>query len=134
MSKGRRPKVKPGTKLAEFPARPEWLTGLAAGEWDRVAAILAPTGTVQDLDTVALAAYCQTYQRWREAEAAITTHGAVYHETGKPNPAVRQSDALLKQLRGLLAELGFTPASRGRLDSVDPQHPDEQALDELVNG
>lgn len=130
MSKGRRPKPVASVP-AILPDRPLWLDGLAADEWDRVAPHVL--GTVTEVDQTVFAVYCQTYARWREAEKELNDGGLVL-SSGKPNPAARQSDALLKQLRGLLAELGLTPASRGRLLQGPPQNEEEKKLDALLAG
>lgn len=130
--KGRRPSLPRRGKAPTFPRRPEWLNGLAADEWDRVAEILTSQGGIEDIDQTALAAYCQTYAHWRKAVADVNENG-LRLDTGKPNPSARQADALLKQLRGLLNELGFTPAARGRLEPAgDAPTKDDHELDQLI--
>jgi P27 family predicted phage terminase small subunit len=128
--KGRRPSLQRRQKSQPFPRRPEWLTGRAAAEWDRIAVTLKTHGNITEVDQTALACYCQTYQRWREAEE-LCNSGLVID--GKANPAAKQADSLLKQLRGLLNELGFTPASRGRQEPPgDGESEEDRQLDALL--
>lgn len=130
--KGRRPNTPKRGKVNPFPSRPLWLQDIAASEWNRVADIFTSIGGIEDIDQTALAAYCQTYAHWRAAVADINAHGLTL-DSGKPNPSARQADALLKSLRGLLNELGFTPAARGRLEPApDAPSKDDEELDRLI--
>jgi len=64
----------PGPKPALLPKCPEppsFLSPYACDEWWRVAPELWALGLLTVLDTGCLAAYCQTYVRWREAEEAL---------------------------------------------------------------
>ena len=54
-----------------LPAPPPELTSEARGEWDRVAGELNRLGLLTGIDRAALAAYCQAYGRWSQAESAI---------------------------------------------------------------
>ena len=42
--------------------RPEWLSEMAAAEWDRIGPHLASMGTVKGSDEAILAAYCECYR------------------------------------------------------------------------
>ncbi len=50
------------------PACPDHLSDEARLEWDRVAESLHAMGVLTVVDRAALAAYCQAYGRWVEAE------------------------------------------------------------------
>jgi P27 family predicted phage terminase small subunit len=82
---------------------------------------------VQQVDQAILAAYCSTYALFvsvrRKVNASNVTTG------GKLNPAARYADSLLKHLRGLLDQLGFTPAARRQILSGTPS---QQTLDDLL--
>ncbi len=56
---------------------PTWLHGDALEEWDRLAPTLHRLGLLTEIDGRALASYCQTWARWREAEAKIEEFGMV---------------------------------------------------------
>jgi P27 family predicted phage terminase small subunit len=128
--KGRHKNPAPARDAGNPPACPAWLDDAARGVW---AGLVPRLRHVEELDEYALACFCVTFNRWRTAETDIEANGL--RIGNKPNPSVRQSDALLKQLRGLLNELGLTPASRGRRDTGgDGKHEDEHTLDALVDG
>lgn len=100
------------------PKCPAWLLPEARREWRRVRPELERLGLLTVVDGVALAGYCQSYARWREAEAAIDEHGATFTtDTGyvgvRPEVAIAQRS--LQMLRAFCAEFGLTPASRGRM-------------------
>jgi phage terminase small subunit len=71
---GRRPLNRAEPKpAAGMPTAPAHLSTEAKTEWRRVAPELYRLGILTRLDRSALAAYCQCYGRWRQAEEAITT-------------------------------------------------------------
>src|SRR5690606_37247509 len=51
-----------------LPDCPPHLSELARAEWDRIAQVLYEMGVLTMVDRAALAAYCQAYARWAEAE------------------------------------------------------------------
>lgn len=79
-------------------------------------------------DGEALAAFCQTHVRWREAEKFIDEHGMVYplrDEKGNVRcmqqfPQVSIARNLLLILKSFLQEFGMTPASRVRVEELLP--------------
>jgi P27 family predicted phage terminase small subunit len=142
MGKGRRPspsRVKGGAVdgaalvSAIPPECPAWLEGEAREEWKRVVAELVQLGRVLPVDRAALAAYCQTWARWREAEASISKIGLTINKDGRVylNPAARHAENLSKLIRSYCAEFGFTPSSRGRLGASGV--PTRDALDDFLN-
>lgn len=133
MPKGRKPlpqavkdaRAKPAVD-DRFPEAPSWLSDDARVEWDRVAPILSDWGALNRLDLAALASYCQTYAQYVDCQERLESDGLTTAD-GKLHPLARFSDSLLRQLRSLIAELGFTPSSRGRLEI-----PPEAVKDELA--
>ena len=71
------------------------------------------------LDRGILAAHCQTWALWREAEAIIAKEGTTYQTPEglwKRHPACAIASDASKTLLRLAGELGLTPLSRQRLD------------------
>ena len=84
--------------------------------------LLVTMRIMTDADRSALAAYCQAYARWKEAEAEMSAPGfqmvkvtdkGYYHT----NPWLGISHNAVKQMKIFMAELGLTPASRSRIEA-----------------
>ncbi len=94
------------------------LSDVARAEWRRVAETLHEMGVLTAIDRAALAAYCQAYGRWVEAEEKMKETPAMLKT---PSGYVQQSPWLSvanKQLEPMgryMTELGMTPASRSRV-------------------
>jgi len=111
------------------PYRPAHLTGEALAEWNRIVPQLQACGILTTIDGSALAAYCQVYGRWVEAEEAAKartnkdgkiTGGLVVQTTkGTPmqNPYVLIARQCIDQMRQYLIEFGMTPSSRMRVSA-----------------
>lgn len=115
------PKPEPST-----PSCPTWLHAEAKREWRRIVPHLEQLGLLAQIDRAALAAYCQLYARWWEAEREIKVHGLTQiTETGyvAQRPEVGISANALKQMRAYLAEFGLTPSSRSRIDLPSAPKP-----------
>ena len=101
------------------PECPEHLSAEAKREWERITAHLMRLGLLTEIDRAALAAYCQTYARWIEAEQHIAQLGLVVKapRTGYPiqNPYLPIANKALEHMRNFLTEFGMTPASRSRI-------------------
>jgi P27 family predicted phage terminase small subunit len=134
---GRRPlndrEPRPKTKLGDPPA---WLTPAARTEWDRVAPELSQIGVITALDAMPLAAYCEAFARWREAEDALATiaqndpigRGMIVRmPSGAPvqNPLLGIANAARRDMVRAAAEIGLTPVSRAgiKIDQPDEAHP-----------
>ena len=61
-----------------LPRCPEHLTPAAAREWRRVVGALRESGVFTSFDRAALAAYCQAYGRWVEAEDRLREAQLLY--------------------------------------------------------
>jgi len=106
---------------------------MAKQEWRRIVPILETLGIVSRIDRSALAAYCQSYARWIEAELKIaetslvikTKSGAVIE-----NPYYSIAKRERELMHKFLIEFGLTPASRSRLniriETADPMDPAER--------
>lgn len=101
-----------------LPRCPAHLTDVARKEWRRIATPLYRMGVLSVTDRAALAAYCQAWARWVEAEEHLAK-GPPLIKT--PSGYVQQSPWLTvanKQLdimSRFMAELGLSPSARARL-------------------
>jgi P27 family predicted phage terminase small subunit len=89
---------------------------------------LEPLALVTKLDRAALAAYCQAWGRWVEAEEALRKHGVlVKSPSGFPmqSPYLAIANKALKEMRLLLQEFGLSPSSRSRVTAA-PMGPQEE--------
>jgi P27 family predicted phage terminase small subunit len=100
------------------PTCPSHLSPKAKAEWKRLAASLNGIGLLTMIDRAALAAYCQSWGRWVEAERKLTETPPLLKT---PAGYVQQSPWLTiankerELMAKYMAELGLTPSSRSRL-------------------
>ena len=116
---GKRPlnrrEPKPVTAIPTCPAH---LMPTATTEWKRLARYLHDLGVISELDRAALAAYCQAYGRWVEAEKKLkeTPHllktPAGYVQT---SPWLAISNKNVELMHKFMCELGLSPVSRSRV-------------------
>lgn len=110
------PVVPPG-----LPDCPGHLSNVAGEEWERIAGTLYEMGVLTTVDRAVLAAYCQAYGRWVEAEERMKETPAMLKT---PSGYVQQSSWLsvankqLELMGRFMSELGITPASRSRVRSL----------------
>src|SRR3954470_23013247 len=100
------------------PTCPSHLCPPAKAEWKRLAAQLTLLRILTELDRAALAAYCQAYGRWVEAERKL-------HETPmllklpsgyvQQNPWLTIANKQLELMHKYLTEFGLSPVARSRV-------------------
>lgn len=115
------------------PACPSHLRGEARKEWERMSVQLVQLRLLTQVDRAALAAYCQCWARWVEAEKTIKKDGmVVLTEKGYPvlSPWWGVAQQSLKQMRAFLVEFGMTPASRSRVQA--PTKEEDDPFDEFL--
>lgn len=123
------------------PDPPAHFTGEARAEWLRLAPELHRVGLLSNVDHNVLAAYCQCYARWRQAESALATmalsdpmSGALLIKTANgtliQNPLVGTANKALASMLRFASEFGMTPASRSRI-AADGGSNDEGPLQTL---
>jgi len=111
-----------------LPAPPDHLSAEARDEWERVAVQLYNIGALMDIDRAALAAYCQSYGRWVQAECKLAdmaardevTAGLMIRTTNGnavQNPLVGTANKAMHEMMRYAAEFGMTPSSRMRVDA-----------------
>lgn len=121
--RGPKPKPKAGTlantSMGALPRCPAHLSDVARKEWRRLATPLHAAGILTLADRAALAAYCQAYARWVEAEERLAETPTLLKT---PNGHVQQSPWLsvankqLELMGRYMSELGLTPSARRRID------------------
>jgi P27 family predicted phage terminase small subunit len=103
---------------ADLPGCPEHLSPQARSEWARLAEALHGIGVLTMADRAALAAYCQAWGRWVEAEERLKETPVLLKT---PSGYVQQSPWLsiankqMELMARFAVELGLTPASRSRI-------------------
>ena len=132
---GKRPPANEPKPPPIAPECPDWLADEAKEEWRRVAPKLERLGLLTEIDRTALAAYCQEYARWVEAEAVLAEVGMVI-ETEKgylyQRPELGIARKALQLIKSWCAEFGLTPSSRARMNL--PEQSEEDGLEKLLNG
>ena len=119
--RGREPK--PPTALPTCPAH---LSATAKSEWKRLAGVLNEIGLLTRIDRTVLAAYCQAYGRWVEAERKLAeTPPLLKTPAGyvQVSPWITISNKQVELMTRLMAELGLTPSARSRLAIQLPNGP-----------
>ena len=114
---------KPTSPLGEPPAH---LSKDAIGEWDRVSGELASSKIATGLDVAALAAYCQAFGRWAQAERALAkmsnqADGLIIKTVSGnmiQNPLVGVANKAMADMVRYAAEFGMTPSARSRVEMV----------------
>ncbi|SEN72572.1 phage terminase, small subunit, putative, P27 family [Loktanella fryxellensis] len=113
------------------PECPDHLSDEARREWNRVADAMHAMGVLTIIDRAALAAYCQAYGRWVEAEQKLQeTPLLIRTPSGyvQQSPWMSVSNKQLELMGRYMTELGMTPASRSRVRAL----VDDAAMDEPV--
>ena len=106
------------------PEMPPHLSKLAAEEWRRITPELIKLGLLSEIDMSALAAYCQTYGRWVEAEDMLKKSSQIIKTMSGnviQNPLVGIANKSLYLMHKFLTEFGMTPSSRTRVSGSGGQ-------------
>jgi len=132
---GKRPlnKDEPKPKLSQ-PVPPAHLSTAAKGEWKRIAGPLYKLGLLSSIDRGVLAAYCQAYGRWVQAENAIKKMAAKDELTGGlmirtsngnaiQNPLVGTANKAMSEMAKYAGEFGMTPSARSRITIDAEKNP-----------
>lgn len=112
------PKNEPVPTLAISKEPPSWLTEPQAAEW-KAAVTNAHPGHLSSLDGNVLATYCVAMTVYREAAEKISQAGILAKGADQRvivSPLVKVLEASGAQLLRAAAELGFTPASRSKVE------------------
>ena len=112
------------------PALPRHLSPAAVREWRRVVKLLDQLGTLDQVDADVISLYASMHAQWVECNQRVLQDGMiVVSPNGYPqqSPHFTMATGLAKQMRGLLTELGMTPAARTRVGMAAPAPVDEYA-------
>lgn len=111
-------------KYDKLPAPPSHLNRAGKKEWKRIVGILQQAGLLTEADYAPLAAYCQNYGRWVDAEKIIKEEGHTF-TSDKGNiiqhPAVGIASTAMKNMVTMAREFGMTPASRTNIKVDDAE-------------
>jgi P27 family predicted phage terminase small subunit len=135
-NRGKRPLNgnEPKPKL-EIPPPPAELSEDARIEWDYISGRLYAVGCLTEVDRGVLAAYCQAYGRWVQAERALNACARfdtassgllVKHDNGSyyANPLVAIANNAMKDMVKYSIEFGMTPSARSRIHAQKPEETD----------
>jgi len=129
---GKRPIPKAEARVVPaLPSPPPHLSDEAKVEWCRVSDDLFRVGLLSHIDRAALAAYCQAYARWVQAERAIAemakrdqlTGGLMIKTTNGnaiQNPLVGTANKAAADMVRYAAEFGMSPSARSRITAEPP--------------
>lgn len=115
----------PAAQADRPPTCPAHLSATAKAEWKRLVRTLFDAAVLAESDRAILAAYCQAYGRWVEAERKLAdTPMLIKLPSGyiQPSPWLGIANKQLEMMARYAAELGLTPVSRGRV-SARPTPP-----------
>lgn len=119
----------------EIPSAPRHLSREALQEWGRITDELHRLGLLSSIDRAALAAYCQAYGRWVEAEAKIYANpenplltAVTANGTTIQHPLVGVANTAATLMHKFLTEFGMTPASRTRVAANRPQSGEKKGF------
>lgn len=107
-----------------IPAAPDHLSQDASIEWGRISQELYQLGLLSRVDRAALAAYCQAYGRWCEAERAMQQSGMLVKTTNGnviQSPYVSIANKSLEIMHKYLTEFGMTPSARAKVQAKKPE-------------
>jgi phage terminase small subunit len=119
---GKRPLNKNEPKpLPSIPECPAHLDEEARAEWDRIAPELHRLQILARIDRAALAAYCQSWSRWIDAEKNYPIQ----------SPYLSIANTAIDQMRRFLTEFGMSPSSRSRINAIEATVQPTDAWDDL---
>ena len=111
--------------LSDLPEPPDFLNQPAQDEWWRIVEELQRLKMLTTFDVTTLAAYCQSWGRWVDAErklaqiravnpdAALMVKGSLSNMV--PNPLIKIARLAALDMVRYATEFGFTPAARSKI-------------------
>lgn len=115
----------------EMPDCPAHISEVAKAEWARVAPRLLRLGILAEIDSAALAGYCEAYASWVDAVEKLRQFGKIVKapKSGHPmpNPYVSIANQSLDHMRKFMQEFGMTPSSRSRIVGTAGGYSDRES-------
>ena len=112
-----------------IPNKPKWFDTYASEEWDRLTSDLNGQRVFTKKDLGILVSVCIVYEQMRETLSIIKKLGRSYtvedmggNKHYKARPECVRFETAQKEYRTLLAEIGFSPTSRSKVQTV-PEPP-----------
>lgn len=109
------------------PPMPDGLDQVGQLEWRRLVAIALKAQVLTEAERSILELAAEAYSTWAKARIAIQQHGLTYETTStagdlviKARPEVAIASDAWRRYRAAVCELGFTPAARAKVSTVDP--------------
>lgn len=112
-----------------LPDCPVHLCDEARQEWYRLVETLVRMGVITLVDRAVLAAYCQAYGRWVEAEEKLRQTPLMLRTPSgyvQQSPWLSVSNKQMELMARYMAEIGLTPASRSRIVAWNTPAPEEK--------
>ena len=106
------------TPRRTLPRAPQHLDEEARAEWKRSSRELWEAGLLTAVDRAALAAYCQAFSRWAQAERKVKQEGMVIvtmQGNVVQSPYVSIANRAMELMMKAAAEFGMTPSARTRV-------------------
>lgn len=116
---------------AEIPVAPSFLGDDAKEEWDQISVELYGLGLLSKIDRAALAAYCQSFDRWAKSERELAEQKLISKTSNGneiQNPLVGIANKAMENMRKFLVEFGMTPATRSNVKKIKRQQANEWSL------
>ncbi len=114
------------------PDKPDWLTGEAADEWDRVVPQLEDLKLLTRIDTATLTGYCLAWAQLKDTTEDIEANGLTLlvlekefdegtrlYASVKVNPAATRREKAMADIRAFSAQYGFSPVDRARMTTPE---------------
>lgn len=125
----------PARGSGPLPRCPDHLSQDAKNEWRRIATPLHQAGVLTVFDRAALAAYCQAWARWVEAERKLAeTPTLIKAPSGYPiqSPWLSIANKQLELMNRYLGELGLSPLARRRTATNDAVAPGDHSPVQVI--
>jgi len=113
----------------ETPDCPDWLSGEAKAEWERIVPQVAARRMLSAVDAATLAAYCTTYARWKKVAGILEEEGLTFTNSRgdvQAHPMTRHEISLLAELRKIGDTFGFNPHSRQRIKAPAKRNEEDE--------
>lgn len=119
------------------PTKPVGMTRMASAHWDFLVGELERNNILTPLHSGPLQMMCETYSRWKQAEAIVTKEGVTVRHFVKElldgtqiysvrkHPVVTVAEAARRDYMRMAVEFGLTPSAEGRVKAGEAPAGDE---------